>query len=169
MPKGTGWDKTFRWTDEMDKAIEHRAYQEGLVASLIARQMNVLFSGGDFTKSKVIARLHRLRVRRGEERQYASEIEARVHEAPLQKVKVVHLRYRKWDVKPAAHPFISKLYTEMNRQQVTGAVMEDRSGVSRGSLSNWRFHLPKIADLEACFNVLGMTMLPHQIEDTKDD
>lgn len=55
-----------------------------------------------------------------------------------------------------AHPLVKKLFKEMQKQQIGVLDMAERSGVNKNTLKDWRTRsTPRIADLEACFNVLG--------------
>lgn len=49
----------------------------------------------------------------------------------------------------------------MRAQQCSLLDMADRSGVNKNTLRRWRDKsTPRVADLEACFNVLGMRLTP---------
>lgn len=154
MPSGA-YDRGFKWLAEMDREIEYRAYKEGKSSGQIARDLMVLFPGNEFSKNKIIGRLHTLKRRREVRADYQPA-------APKVHLKAIHLRFRKWAEQPVSHPFVRALFRGMNEQQVTGIMMEERAGINRGTLTAWRNHSPKITDLEACFNVLGWTMMPHE-------
>ncbi len=55
-----------------------------------------------------------------------------------------------------AHPLVRRLYAEIIRQQVPVWMVADKAGVHRQTMTGWRYYRPpKLADLEAAFNVLG--------------
>ncbi len=59
-----------------------------------------------------------------------------------------------------AQPLVRQLFEEMNRQQCGVVEMSERSGVNKNTLKDWRTRtVPRIADLEACFNVLGFDIV----------
>lgn len=76
-------------------------------------------------------------------------------------------RYTRVTIPEKAHPLVKHLFLEMRNQRLGVMDMADRSGVSAGSLVNWRTRMtPKgIPSLEACFNVLGYTLKPVRIKD----
>lgn len=62
---------------------------------------------------------------------------------------------------PNGHPLVRMLIQEMNRQKkgVTELCLE--AGVSTGSFPRWRkLSAPELPSIEACFNVLGLTLRP---------
>ena len=59
-----------------------------------------------------------------------------------------------------AHPFVRKMFVEMNKQYISLVEMGEKSGVHRHTLKNWRVRSqPRLADIEACYNVLGMKLV----------
>lgn len=61
----------------------------------------------------------------------------------------------------AAHPLVRRLFAEMARQQIGVLDMAERAGIGEHTMKNWRTRsTPKIDSLEACFNVLGLTLTP---------
>lgn len=58
-----------------------------------------------------------------------------------------------------AHPLVRRLFSEMNRQMTTLTEVAARSGYPRATISEWRYrHNPRICDLDAAFNVLGLEL-----------
>lgn len=58
-----------------------------------------------------------------------------------------------------AHPLVRRLFEEMATQRICIRDVADRSGVNRNTIQDWRTRtMPRIADLDACFNVLGMQL-----------
>ena len=67
---------------------------------------------------------------------------------------------RKWrgplKIPDHAHPVVIRLFREMNYQQIGILDMSEKSGVNKNTLKDWRIRtVPRIADLDACFKVLG--------------
>lgn len=59
------------------------------------------------------------------------------------------------------HPLVVRLFKEMERQQIGILDMAERAGINKNSPKDWRTrYLPRIDSLEACYNVLGMTLVP---------
>lgn len=64
----------------------------------------------------------------------------------------------------SAHPLVRQLYEIMKLRGVTARSVADRAGVNRETMRSWRTKsMPRVADLEACFNVLGLTLQPRRI------
>lgn len=67
--------------------------------------------------------------------------------------------YRRQRRAPASntHPFVKRMSAEMTRQRATLTDVAERSGVAYKTIVNWRSGVstPKLADIEAVFNVLG--------------
>lgn len=64
-----------------------------------------------------------------------------------------------------AHPLVKVLIAEMNRQRMSMHRLAEVSGVPRQTLYGWRRRsTPNVANLEAAFGVLGMTLVPVPIE-----
>lgn len=61
---------------------------------------------------------------------------------------------------------IRQLILEMNKQQVTYTEMAKRTGVSPAAIKSWgRRVIPNFANLEACFNVLGYSLVPKELKE----
>ncbi len=59
-----------------------------------------------------------------------------------------------------AHPSVAQLFQAMKTKDITYRTMEKRSGVSRYLLSQWHLGAtPKVADLEAALNVVGLYLV----------
>lgn len=57
------------------------------------------------------------------------------------------------------HPLVSRLFIEMNKQQIGILDMAERSGVNKNTICDWkRRSIPKIDNIDACFAVLGMKL-----------
>lgn len=68
-------------------------------------------------------------------------------------------RFQRLSVPPNAHPLVRRLFKEMNYQQIGVADMAERVGISRFTMNGWRTrHCPRIVEIEACFNVLGLKL-----------
>lgn len=64
-----------------------------------------------------------------------------------------------------AHPLIKRLFQEMAAQQAGVVEMAGKSGVNKNTLKDWRTRgNPRLADLEACFNVLGFDIIVKEIK-----
>mgnify|MGYP001080586753 CR=1 FL=1 len=73
----------------------------------------------------------------------------------------MRLHYRSLTIPQGCHPLVRELFEEMHAQRCGARDMADRSGVNVNTLKDWRTRTqPRIADLEACFNVLGYTLRP---------
>lgn len=60
-----------------------------------------------------------------------------------------------------AHPLVRRLVAEMNARRMPIYDMCDQAGVSTTAFTNWRRkHTPQLQSLEACYNVLGLTLEP---------
>lgn len=64
-------------------------------------------------------------------------------------------------VYPNAHPLVRFLFNQMRSQQVSVTHMCTASGVHYNTVTHWRKNraVPNVANLEACMNVLGYTIL----------
>ena len=62
--------------------------------------------------------------------------------------------------KPNAHPLVKRLVQEMNSQRVSATYVCERAGVTTNSISKWKNNkrIFDINSIEACFNVLGLTI-----------
>ena len=55
-----------------------------------------------------------------------------------------------------AHPLVRALFRLMIREDCTTTALSEKTGISRETLRNWRYHSnPRLTDLSACFQVLG--------------
>lgn len=74
-------------------------------------------------------------------------------------------RFRRITVPTNAHPLVRKLFEEMNYQRIGIEDLADRSGVAGNTVKNWRkYHNPSVANLDACFQVLGMKLYAKYVE-----
>lgn len=72
--------------------------------------------------------------------------------------------YRKVSIPEHCHPLVTNLFLEMRRQCLGVVDMADKSGVNKNTLKDWRTRtMPRIADLEACYNVLGLELVARQM------
>lgn len=63
-----------------------------------------------------------------------------------------------------AHPLVRALFVEMNHQRKTMLEVAVDAGLARSTLRLWKTESePQLANLEACFNVLGLTLQPVQL------
>lgn len=63
-----------------------------------------------------------------------------------------------------AHPLVRRLYAEMNAQLVTMTEVAAEAGLRRCSVGDWGRKLtPRVADLDAAFNVLGLRLVVERI------
>lgn len=68
-------------------------------------------------------------------------------------------QFRKLRVPESTHPVVRRLFEEMNHQQIGLLDMAERSGVNKNTLKDWRIRtVPTVDNIEACFNVLGLTI-----------
>lgn len=68
-------------------------------------------------------------------------------------------KFRSVSIPQHAHPLVRQLFAEMNHQRIGIMDMAERSGIAHGTFKGWRTkHCPRVAELEACFNVLGMRL-----------
>jgi len=68
-------------------------------------------------------------------------------------------RTRPHTIPERAHPHVRALFVEMNRHDMSCDTMAEQAGICRETLMNWRkgSH-PKLRDIEACLNVVGLTL-----------
>lgn len=75
------------------------------------------------------------------------------------------LEGRRWRGKlprPAAHahPLVRRLFSEANAQRTTLKEIGLRAGLRPGTVAQWgRKTTPKVSDLEACLNALGLEII----------
>lgn len=70
-----------------------------------------------------------------------------------------------------ALPQVVVLLDEMNRQRIGVRDMADRTGIAFRTIERWFWMRanPSVANLEACFNVLGRTLTPRVADSESDD
>lgn len=77
----------------------------------------------------------------------------------------MRFEYRPVSIPEKAHPLVRQLFEEMHRQQCGVLDMAERSGVNKNTLKDWRTRtMPRVADLNACFNVLGLELIVKKIK-----
>jgi hypothetical protein len=75
-------------------------------------------------------------------------------------------RFRTLSVPQHAHPLVRQLFVEMNRERIGLSDVAERAGVAITTFKGWRTrHTPRVADLEACYNVLGLTLTVTKVKD----
>ena len=76
-------------------------------------------------------------------------------------------RFRALKTPHHAHPLVRALFKEMNHQRIGVTDVSERAGIARNTFQGWcKKHNPRVGDLEACFNVLGMELKPiHRRDD----
>ena len=75
-------------------------------------------------------------------------------------------RFRPHSPAERAHPLVRRLFTEMNEQQCSQQTLSERSGINKNTFRSWRTKaVPRLDDLEACLNVLGLELT---IQPTKE-
>lgn len=75
-------------------------------------------------------------------------------------------RFRPHSPAERAHPLVRRLFAEMNEQQCSQQTMSERSGINKNTFRSWRTKaVPRLDDLEACLNVLGLELT---IQPTKE-
>ena len=64
-----------------------------------------------------------------------------------------------------AHPLVFTLLAEIEQRQLIHTDVLEAAGLAHDSFRSWANspHLGRIADLEACFNVMGLSLLPFPI------
>lgn len=76
-------------------------------------------------------------------------------------------RFRKHMVPSNVHPLVRKLFEDMNREQIGILDMSERSGVNKNTINDWKKRsVPNIANLDACFSVLGRKL--HVYTDSRE-
>lgn len=67
------------------------------------------------------------------------------------------MKFKPLAVPAKGHPAIRRMFAEMNAQKMALDEMEYRSGVCVDTFKSWRTrHSPKLDNLEACLNALGL-------------
>ena len=63
-----------------------------------------------------------------------------------------------------AHPLVRRLFAEMNHQLTTMTEIASEAGLRRCSIGEWGTKMtPRVSDLEAAFNVLGLRLVVEKI------
>lgn len=74
---------------------------------------------------------------------------------------MVRQRTRPHTIPPRAVPLVRRLFEEMNRADMSCDRLVEEAGICRETLIRWRKGTPpKLADIEACLNVFGLTLRP---------
>jgi len=67
--------------------------------------------------------------------------------------------FRRLSVPMQAHPLVSRMFEEMNRQQIGMLDLAERSGVNKNTIKDWKTRsIPQVHNLAACMNVLGLDL-----------
>lgn len=67
--------------------------------------------------------------------------------------------FRRNQVPARVQPIVRRLFEEMNEQCIGICDMADRAGISKHTIHEWRKRCnPTVVNIEACFNVLGLTL-----------
>ncbi len=70
-------------------------------------------------------------------------------------------RFRTLKIPQRAHPLVRELIKEMNYQRIGVKDMAQRTGVAYETMKRWPYTVtPHLANLEACFTVLGKKLKP---------
>jgi DNA-binding phage protein len=70
-------------------------------------------------------------------------------------------RFRRLKIPEHAHPLVRHLFMAMNHERIGLMDVAERAGIARNTLQGWcAKHNPRVGDLDACFNVLGMELRP---------
>lgn len=78
-------------------------------------------------------------------------------------------RYTRVSIPERCHPLVRRLFIEMQKQRIGVLDMAERAGVNKNTLRDWRTStIPRVADLEACFNVLGLSIQVRKLRSTPD-
>lgn len=79
-------------------------------------------------------------------------------------------KFRAISIPAYVNPIVRTLFEQMNREQLGVLDMSERSGINKNTIKEWRSRsLPNIANLEACYNVLGLTLKPTRMHDPSDE
>lgn len=134
-------------------AVEHlkRLYREGATYTEIAVALQPHHPGVTREAIGGKAKRLKLRTRSGKER----ITNPRSHRKPRGKSRVVH------HIPAHTPPTVRFLFEEMVRQQKTQLEVATDAGLKYSTLGLWkRRTAPRLQDIEACFNVLGLTLQP---------
>lgn len=64
-----------------------------------------------------------------------------------------------------ADPMVKRLFEEMAARHISKRDMEQSAGIGEKTITAWSHGvIPGVANLEACFNVLGLTLQPVPVE-----
>ena len=75
---------------------------------------------------------------------------------------------KKVTIPEGVHPFVKFVFASMRDQRLGYGVVQEKAGVHRGLLSNWRTkYTPNIVNLEAILNVLGYKLAILSLHDEK--
>jgi transcriptional regulator with XRE-family HTH domain len=63
------------------------------------------------------------------------------------------------------HPLVKKLFEEMNYQRIGILDLSERAGVNKNTINDWKHRsMPRLDNLDACYNVLGMKLWAQNAE-----
>lgn len=75
-------------------------------------------------------------------------------------------KFRTLTIPEKAHPLIRRLFVEMNKNRIGLIDVSKRAGISCNTIKAWRTQrTPNIADLAACYGVLGLELVPKERKD----
>lgn len=146
------------WTPEKTNELQ-RLYKHGYAYSKIADEL-----GPGFSRNSVAGKVKQLNLptRSGKQR----------FVSPIVRNKTIYKPVKPEDRKPTTtvpkggHPLVRLMYAEIIRQRRKVIDVGIEAGVSHLTMSDWRRHsTPSLPNLEACFNVLGLTLFPVPLND----
>lgn len=74
--------------------------------------------------------------------------------------------FRRVRVPLKAHPLVRQLFVEMNQARIGLTDVAERAGLAVSTFKGWRTkHTPRVVELEACYNVLGLTLTVTKVKD----
>lgn len=163
------------WTPAREARLK-KYWAQGHTADAIAikldRDINLAeqLAGLRVTKNMVIGKVRRLQLpyRRGHQPAlFAPEPKQRPPQnAPRIRARIDRRPRKGISPAPKAHPLVRVLIAEMNAQRCSWTDMARRTGLSVQTFTSWRtVNTPTLTGLEACFNVLGKTLQPVEIEE----
>ncbi len=111
------------------------------------------------SKNAVAGQISRIRARQ--------KAKLKVAKLPRKRKRKDHkLRFKPIRPSPRGNPLFRDLIDEMNKQQVSRRDLCTKAGIAESVFDGWRRHAaPRIDLLEACFNVLGKTLKPVDIDE----
>lgn len=63
-------------------------------------------------------------------------------------------------------PIVRELLQAMRDHSITYQSMEEKSGICMGTIHGWRRgHVPVFSNIEACLNVVGLTLVTRKLEE----